>query len=710
MPLIDALIGAVEGQLAASKAKKKAEQARLAAQMKMDAARWNRQMDILGHQLEKDTLDWQKQKFREEHAYRGKLLGWQKQKFGREQQAEKAYRDDIIRLKNRVEDRLAEQAIEDAARKNRQMGIEALQWQKDYGLKKEKLDIDKLQAEQASDYRNQLLKLKESDIELKRNQFSQDITEFEDIQGLRREELKQKADQFEQEMSLEREKLSKQKPTVTQQKIQDITGYYIRQGFSPEEARVKAQQHVYNINAEPTDSEILLGKAMIVADRYLANMDTLEWDDNEDQLAEYYRQAIAAGDKETANDILAEAQEIATITGKDLDEDKWNAQEEQSGTNFFGLEFPEKESDMREYLPFSKAPPEPKAPEEQVLDIAQGKISQDIQKATQEINKLDLPTRKRVPEPSQALDTEEKRIAYQNFVNTFLDEGQLKQGEELDREIDDFYNRGGNAQALAILLLNAGFTAEDIQQRPEVANAMRRAKDMSINQELDIPTRKKEVTTEEQSDMELWLKEMQERLYQNGKLKTGQQLSQELKRLKNMGADAGVIAMSLKQNGIKANAEILKEFPYIRNYLPVQQSKAATLQEIQADYGDIIKLASKKHRIPPNLILAIIYAESAGDPVATSSAGARGLMQLMPTTAKELGVDTISNPKQNIEAGTKYLAKLYKQFGSIEKALAAYNFGPARIAKRKPLPKEVKDYVKKVLKIKKYLDGEQNAI
>lgn len=85
-------------------------------------------------------------------------------------------------------------------------------------------------------------------------------------------------------------------------------------------------------------------------------------------------------------------------------------------------------------------------------------------------------------------------------------------------------------------------------------------------------------------------------------------------------------------------------------------------------------------RIRPSLVKAVILQESGGNPKATSDAGAVGLMQLMPATAKALGVDP-TDPEQNVEGGTRYLGQLMKQFGDEKLALAAYNWGPGNVRK-----------------------------
>ena len=116
-------------------------------------------------------------------------------------------------------------------------------------------------------------------------------------------------------------------------------------------------------------------------------------------------------------------------------------------------------------------------------------------------------------------------------------------------------------------------------------------------------------------------------------------------------------------------------------------------------YSDAVTQAAKKHQVDPALIRALMHAESAFNPNATSHKGAQGLMQLMPATAKELGVEDALNPAQNIAGGAKYLAKLLKQFnGNIQLATAAYNAGPTAVRKYNGVPpyKETEVYVERV--------------
>jgi soluble lytic murein transglycosylase-like protein len=99
----------------------------------------------------------------------------------------------------------------------------------------------------------------------------------------------------------------------------------------------------------------------------------------------------------------------------------------------------------------------------------------------------------------------------------------------------------------------------------------------------------------------------------------------------------------------------------------------------------------------PALVKAVVANESGFDPVATSPAGAQGLMQLMPGTAAGLGVRDAYDPAQNIAGGTRYLMQLLQRFnGDVPTALAAYNAGPQAIA-RGEMPVETQHYVRSVL-------------
>ncbi len=116
-------------------------------------------------------------------------------------------------------------------------------------------------------------------------------------------------------------------------------------------------------------------------------------------------------------------------------------------------------------------------------------------------------------------------------------------------------------------------------------------------------------------------------------------------------------------------------------------------------FDKTIEQAAIRHHVEPALIRAVIHAESAFNPGALSSKGAQGLMQLMPGTARQLGVANAMDPKQNISGGTLYMAQLLKQFnGNIRLATAAYNAGPNAVKKYSGIPpyQETEVYVERV--------------
>jgi cell wall-associated NlpC family hydrolase len=116
-------------------------------------------------------------------------------------------------------------------------------------------------------------------------------------------------------------------------------------------------------------------------------------------------------------------------------------------------------------------------------------------------------------------------------------------------------------------------------------------------------------------------------------------------------------------------------------------------------FGAIIRSAAAHYGIPVGLLERQIMAESGGDPTAKSPVGAQGLMQLMPDTARGLGVTNPLDPMQNIMGGAKYLADQYSKFGNWREALAAYNAGPGAVVKYGGVPPfaETQDYVNKIL-------------
>lgn len=126
-------------------------------------------------------------------------------------------------------------------------------------------------------------------------------------------------------------------------------------------------------------------------------------------------------------------------------------------------------------------------------------------------------------------------------------------------------------------------------------------------------------------------------------------------------------------------------------------------------YDGIIARAAEQNGLDPGLVKAVVHVESNFQRRAVSRKGARGLMQLMPGTARALGVDDPFDPWQNIYGGTRYLGRLLQHFsGDLPLALAAYNAGADAVHRHDGIPpyRETQGYVKRVLKLYRRYDAE----
>lgn len=120
------------------------------------------------------------------------------------------------------------------------------------------------------------------------------------------------------------------------------------------------------------------------------------------------------------------------------------------------------------------------------------------------------------------------------------------------------------------------------------------------------------------------------------------------------------------------------------------------VRELPQGVAVLLTDAAQRHGIAPELARAVAWVESRGNQFAASPVGAKGIMQLMPDTAKGLGVVNVYDPASNIDGGVRYLANLLHRFGNIDQALAAYNWGPGNVSSDKTWPHQVQQYVANV--------------
>lgn len=126
-----------------------------------------------------------------------------------------------------------------------------------------------------------------------------------------------------------------------------------------------------------------------------------------------------------------------------------------------------------------------------------------------------------------------------------------------------------------------------------------------------------------------------------------------------------------------------------------------------SDYDPVIQRTARMHGLPPALVKAVIRAESNFDPAARSHKGAIGLMQLMPGTAREMGVEDPWEAEENVRGGTRYLRTMVNRYGDVKLALAAYNAGPDAVDRYGGVPpyRETQEYVQRVLAYYRKYDG-----
>lgn len=186
--------------------------------------------------------------------------------------------------------------------------------------------------------------------------------------------------------------------------------------------------------------------------------------------------------------------------------------------------------------------------------------------------------------------------------------------------------------------------------------------------------------------------------------------------VKSHKADGEFIVLTLRSGSqVTCDKSLIEkieadEVPYLEPEAPKTEETAAGIpvQQVRSllegsPFAEIIASAAEAHGVDPMLVSALIQVESNYRPTARSRKGAMGLMQLMPSTAREYKVRNPFEPKANIEAGIKHLKTLIDRFGAtrLELALAAYNAGPGAVERFKGIPpyRETRNYVARILSL-----------
>ena len=159
--------------------------------------------------------------------------------------------------------------------------------------------------------------------------------------------------------------------------------------------------------------------------------------------------------------------------------------------------------------------------------------------------------------------------------------------------------------------------------------------------------------------------------------------------------EGGVVFLSLKGGG-----EVGVPASELRGLVPDEVIDEVTSPAGAADAGDLVAAAARRHGLDPELVRAVVAVESNFQADAVSPKGAQGLMQLMPATARALGVKDAFDPEQNLDGGTRHLRALLDRYnGDLERALAAYNAGEGAVERHGGVPPypETRAYVGRVL-------------
>jgi soluble lytic murein transglycosylase-like protein len=161
-------------------------------------------------------------------------------------------------------------------------------------------------------------------------------------------------------------------------------------------------------------------------------------------------------------------------------------------------------------------------------------------------------------------------------------------------------------------------------------------------------------------------------------------------------ADGETLTLVLKGGG-----EVTVAAADVRGFVPDEVLDEVVPAADGSDLRSLATAAALRHGLDPDLVLAVIAVESGFQPAALSPKGAQGLMQLMPATARSLGVTDALDPAQNLDGGARYLKQMVaEQGGDLTRALAAYNAGPGAVKRHGGVPpyRETRHYVKRVLR------------
>ncbi|MBM4268198.1 MAG: lytic transglycosylase domain-containing protein [Deltaproteobacteria bacterium] len=139
-----------------------------------------------------------------------------------------------------------------------------------------------------------------------------------------------------------------------------------------------------------------------------------------------------------------------------------------------------------------------------------------------------------------------------------------------------------------------------------------------------------------------------------------------------------------------------------RGQTAVSAARKFARLEMTSEIRSMINDTADRFDLEPALVAAVVRAESGFNPQAVSSAGAQGLMQLMPGTALEVGVRDVFHPQENLEGGVSYLRNMIDRFGNVQLGLAAYNAGPGAVENHGGVPPfpETREYLRRVFQFR----------